>query len=29
MAIHGNFLYILEAEEDDLISLIKYEIGGE
>jgi hypothetical protein len=29
MAIHGNFLYILEAGEDDLISLIKYEIGEE
>jgi len=29
MAIHGNFLYLLEADEDDLISLIKYEIGGE
>jgi hypothetical protein len=29
MAIHGNFLYILDAGEDDLISLIKYEIGGE
>ena len=28
MAIHGNFLYLLEADEDDLISLIKYEIGG-
>jgi hypothetical protein len=29
MAIHGNFLYLLEADEDDLISLIKYEIIGE
>jgi len=29
MAIHGNFLYILEAGEDDLISLNKYEIDGE
>ena len=29
MAIHGNFLYLLEADEDDLISLVKYEIGGE
>ena len=29
MAVHGNFLYLLEADEDDLISLIKYEIGGE
>ncbi|MDD8025567.1 MAG: hypothetical protein PHI34_03560 [Acidobacteriota bacterium] len=28
MAIHGDFLYLLEADEDDLISLIKYEIGG-
>jgi hypothetical protein len=26
MAIYGNFLYLLEADEDDLISLIKYEI---
>ncbi len=29
MAIHGNFLYVLEADEDDLITLVKYEIGGE
>ena len=29
MAIAGNFLYLLEADEDDLISLIKYEIIGE
>jgi hypothetical protein len=29
MAIHGNFLYLLEADENDLISLIKYEISGE
>jgi len=29
MAVHGKFLYLLEADEDDLISLIKYEIGGE
>ncbi len=29
MAIYGNYLYLLEADEDDLISLIKYEIGGE
>jgi hypothetical protein len=28
MAIHGSFLYVLEADEDDLISLIKYEIVG-
>ncbi len=28
MAIYGNFLYVLEADEDDLISLIKYEIIG-
>jgi hypothetical protein len=28
MAVHGEFLYLLEADEDDLISLIKYEIGG-
>jgi hypothetical protein len=29
MAVHGDFLYLLEADEDDLISLVKYEIGGE
>ena len=29
MAVHGDFLYLLEADEDDLMSLIKYEIGGE
>jgi hypothetical protein len=29
MAIAGNFLYLLEADEEDLISLIKYEIVGE
>jgi hypothetical protein len=28
MAIHGNFLYVLEADEDDVISLVKYEIVG-
>jgi 6-bladed beta-propeller len=28
MAIHGNFLYLLEADDDDLMTLIKYEIGG-
>jgi len=28
MAIHGNFLYVLEPDEDDVISLAKYEIGG-
>jgi hypothetical protein len=27
MAIHGDFLYVLEADEDDVISLAKYEIG--
>jgi len=27
MAAAGNFLYVLEADEDDLISLVKYEIG--
>jgi hypothetical protein len=26
MAIAGNFLYLLEADEEDFISLIKYEI---
>lgn len=29
MAVYGDFLYLLEADEDDLISLIKYEIIGE
>lgn len=29
MAVWGNFLYLLEADEDDIISLIKYEIVGE
>lgn len=29
MAVHGDLLYVLEADEDDLISLIKYEIGGD
>ena len=29
MAIAGDFLYVLEADEEDLISLIKYEIVGE
>jgi hypothetical protein len=29
MAVWGNFLYLLEADEDDLITLIKYEIVGE
>jgi hypothetical protein len=28
-AIWGNYLYLLEADEDDIISLIKYEIVGE
>jgi len=28
MAVHGDLLYLLEADEDDLISLVKYEIGG-
>jgi hypothetical protein len=28
MAIWENFLYLLEADEDDIISLIKYEIVG-
>ena len=28
MAIHGNFLYVLEPDEDDVISLAKYEIAG-
>ena len=28
MAIHGNLLYVLEADEDDLIALVKYEIVG-
>jgi hypothetical protein len=28
MAIHGNLLYVLEADEDDVISLVKYEIIG-
>ena len=28
MAIHGNFLYVLEADEDDAVTLAKYEIGG-
>jgi len=27
MAVHGNHLFLLEADEDDLISLVKYEIG--
>lgn len=27
MAVFGGFLYLLEADEDDLISLVKYEIG--
>ncbi|HSA96323.1 MAG TPA: 6-bladed beta-propeller [Acidobacteriota bacterium] len=27
MAIHGDLLYLLEADEDDLISLVIYEIG--
>jgi len=27
MAVYGDFIYLLEADEDDLISLIKYEIG--
>ena len=29
MATCGNFLYLLEADEDDIISLVKYEIIGE
>jgi hypothetical protein len=29
MAIYGDFLYLLEADEDDLITLVKYEIGKE
>jgi hypothetical protein len=29
MAIWENFLYLLEADEDDIISLVKYEIVGE
>jgi hypothetical protein len=29
MAVWENFLYLLEADEDDIISLIKYEIVGE
>ncbi|MGZ5515535.1 MAG: hypothetical protein ACXW2O_10905, partial [Candidatus Aminicenantales bacterium] len=29
MAIWGNYLYLLEADEDDIISLVKYEIDGE
>ena len=29
MAIWGNYLYLLEADEDDIISLVKYEIVGE
>jgi len=28
MAIHGDSLYLLEADENDLISLVKYEIGN-
>lgn len=28
MAIHGDFLYLLEADEEDIISLVKYRIGG-
>ncbi len=27
MAASGNFLYVLEADEDDLMTLVKYEIG--
>jgi len=29
MAVWGDFLYVLEADEDDLISLVKYEISEE
>jgi len=29
MALWENFLYLLEADEDDIISLVKYEIIGE
>ena len=29
MAVWENFLHLLEADEDDVISLIKYEIVGE
>jgi len=28
MAIHDDFLYVLEADEDDLLSLVQYEIIG-
>jgi hypothetical protein len=28
MAIHGNFLYTLEPDENDLITLVKYEIAN-
>lgn len=28
MAVHGNFLYVLEPDENDVISLAKYEIAG-
>jgi hypothetical protein len=28
MAIHGNLLYVLEPDENDVISLAKYQIGG-
>ena len=29
MAVYANYLYLLEADEDDIISLVKYEIVGE
>ena len=29
MAVWGNSLYVLEADEDEIISLVKYEIVGE
>jgi hypothetical protein len=29
MAVWGDFLYVLEPDEDDITSLVKYEIGGE
>ncbi|MCK7483910.1 MAG: 6-bladed beta-propeller [Candidatus Moduliflexus flocculans] len=29
MAVWGNILYLLEADEDDIITMIKYEIVGE
>jgi hypothetical protein len=29
MAVWGDFLYVLEPDEDDIISLVKYEIKDE